>query len=82
MKFTMPFGQTLEIKPSKQMTFEQESNIGHDEEIEGLTWHIFVIQGEMRIELPWFTNTILQASAIALGCQYGAYLYAKTRESP
>jgi len=75
MLFTMPYGQKMEIRPSKELTIDEELDIRQDEEIEGLTWHIFVIRGDTRIELPWFTKNKLQANAIALGCQWGAYLH-------
>jgi len=71
----MPHGQTMEIKPSKEISLEDQSDISLDEEIEGLTWHIFVIRGDMKIQLPLYTTTLLKAYAIALGCQWGAYLH-------
>jgi len=67
----MPYGQKMEIRPSIELTINEELDIGQDEEIEGLTWHIYV----GRIELPWFCKTKMQATGIALGCQWGAYLH-------
>ncbi len=71
MLFTMPYGQTMEIRPSRELTLDENLEIGQDEEIEGLTWHIYI----GKIELPWFCTTKMQATAIALGCQYGARHY-------
>ncbi len=73
MKFTMPYGQVMEIRPSKGLSFDEEMDIGQEEEIDGLTWHVFINEKES----PWFTKNKLQATAIALGIQYGAYYYMK-----
>jgi hypothetical protein len=65
MKFAMPYGETMEIRPSKPI---DEDEVGIDEEVEGVVYQIFWNEKP----LPWCTNTRLQATAIALGCQWGA----------
>lgn len=65
LKFAMPFADTLEIRSSKPIN---EDEIGIDQEVEGIVYSIY--WGD--VPLPWFTKTQLQASAIALGCQWGA----------
>jgi len=78
MRFTMPYGEYLEIRPSKELSIEEELEIGSDEEIEDLIWYISIGGNE---DLPWSCKTRLQACAIALGCQFGAYWREKTREN-
>jgi hypothetical protein len=77
MQFKMPYGQYLEIIPSRYLTFEEELEIGHDEELDDLVWYISISEKE---NMPWSAKTKLQANAIALGCQFGAYWAEKTRE--
>ena len=60
MKFVMPLGESLEIRSEPPLTF--------DKEIQGVIWKIFWNE----VPLPWYTQTKLQAMAIAFGCQYGA----------
>jgi hypothetical protein len=67
MKFHMPNGD-LEIRSHPNLPYHEEIEIGTDEQVKGVTWKIFWND----VELPWFTETRLQALAIALGCQYGA----------
>lgn len=63
--FSMPFGEIMEIRPSKPI---DELEIGIDEEVEGVVYQIFWND----IAFPLHTKTRLQATAIALGCQWGA----------
>ncbi len=63
--FSMPYETKMEIRSSKTI----DENIASDEEVEGIVYHIFW-DGTY---LPWCTNTLLQATAIAFGCQWGAY---------
>jgi hypothetical protein len=65
MLFAMPFGQTLEIRSSQLII---DVDIDMCEEIDGITYSIYW-NGE---RLPWCANTLLSATAIAMGCQYGA----------
>ena len=62
--FSMPFGETLEIRSSKYV----EEHVESDEEVDGIVYRIYW----NGIALPWSTNTLLKATAIAFGCQYGA----------
>lgn len=55
----------MEMRPSEPI---DESEVGMDEEIEGIVYQIFWNNNP----LPWCTKTRLQAGAIALGCQWGA----------
>ena len=66
----MPFGETMEVRPSKVI---DDLEVGIDEEVEGIIWQVFW----NGIALPWHTQTRLQATAIALGCQWGAMETAK-----
>ena len=68
MNFTMPFDETLEIRPSKEITLDEECDIEINEEIEGLEWLAYW-NGEI---LPWSAKTKGQMYAICLGCQWGA----------
>jgi len=68
LSFAMPDGETMEIRASKTI-----DDVGVDEEIEGVIYQIFWNNQAM----PWYTKTRLQAMAIALGCQWGAYETAK-----
>lgn len=68
MKFVMPFGGELDIRPKPSMTLDEELEIGSDEEVEGVIWQLFWND----LPLPWCTKTKLQATALAFGCQYGA----------
>lgn len=63
--FSMPFGERMDIRPSKPI---DELEIGVDEEVEGVVYQIYWND----TPLPWCTKTRLQATAIALGCQWGA----------
>lgn len=72
MKFAMPFGKTMEIRPSKEV---DEFEIGVDEEIEDVFYTIYWDDQP----LPWFTKTRIQAIAIAFGCQWGAYEVLKRK---
>lgn len=65
MLFSMPNQGKLEIRSSKE--FEEEPEI--DEEIDGVVWQVFWNNQP----LPWTTKTRLQATGIALGCQWGAF---------
>lgn len=64
MKFSMPYEQLLEIRPSRDIDDIEDPNV----EIEGVTWHIFWGNEEM----PFHTKTKAHAISIALGCQWGA----------
>jgi hypothetical protein len=72
MKFAMPLGKTLEVIPSRELTLDEE-DYGPEEEIDGVVWRI-VWDDKL---LPWNTKTQLQATAIAMGCQWGACEMAK-----
>jgi len=65
MCFAMPFGGVLEIRPSKELEEEPEM----DEEVDGVVYNIFWNDKL----LPWYTNTRLDATKIAMGCQWGAF---------
>jgi len=69
LAFVMPFGETLEIRSSKEVG----EFIGNDEEVEGVEYRVYWND----VALPWFTKTLLQASAIAFGCQWGAHEMVK-----
>lgn len=62
--FSMPNGKTMEIRSSSEVN----ENIGSDEKVEGIVYKIYWDS----ISLPWCTETLLQATAIAFGCQWGA----------
>jgi hypothetical protein len=64
----MPLGERLEIRSEPPLTFDEEMDIMPDREIQGVIWKIFWNE----VPLPWYTQTKLQAMAIAFGCQYGA----------
>lgn len=66
MRFAMPMGGTLEVRPSKKI---DEDEIGSDEKVEGITYSIYWND----LLLPFSTDTRLQAYAIATGCQWGAF---------
>lgn len=68
MRFSMPLGSVLVIKPNPKLSFDDELDIGPDETREGVIWEIFWNDKP----LPWFTDTKGQAIALAIGCQYGA----------
>lgn len=61
----MPFGEDMEIRPSKEI---DEDEIGIEEEVDGVVYNIY--WGEL--VMPWCTTTRLHATAIAFGCQWGA----------
>ncbi len=69
MKFAMPYNTSLEIRPSLPLTYDEEEEIGIDEEREDLVWNVY--WGDKM--LPWSSKTRNQAYTIALGCQWGAH---------
>lgn len=76
MKFTMPFGDVIEIIPSRELSLDENFEVGFDEEVTDLVWTIVFNNST----LPWSTKTKAQAYAIALGCQWGAYeMYRSVR---
>jgi hypothetical protein len=68
--FAMPMGERLEVRSSEPIDI---LNIDQDEEIDDVFYEIFWND----VALPWTTATKLQAMAIALGCQWGAFETAK-----
>ena len=68
--FAMPGGERLEVRSSKPIDI---LNIDPDEEIDDVYYQIFWND----VALPWTTVTKLQATAVALGCQWGAFETAK-----
>lgn len=71
----MPFLQTLEVRPSRELTLDEEFEMDPTEEFDGVEWNIFWGDNP----LPWSTRTKTQAYAIALGCQWGAYEVLKEK---
>lgn len=65
MKFKIPFGGIIEIRTSKPIDM---ISIGMDEEIQGLTFEIF-LNGK---EMPIYTKTKGQAIAFCLGAVLSA----------
>lgn len=65
MKFTMPFGEVLEVRPSREV---EEIDIAIDEEFHDVIYNIYWNQKQ----LPWHTKTRAEAIMIAFGCQWGA----------
>jgi hypothetical protein len=72
LRFTMPLGETLEIRSISSEPIGDEW-VGFNEETPTTTYHLFWNNNQ----LPWHTNTQLQATAIALGLQWGASEMAK-----
>ena len=70
MRFAMPNGETMEIVPSQEI---DTYDIGTDEIIEGV---VYFIEWEGK-KLPWYTKTRCDATAIAMGCQFGAFQMAE-----
>jgi hypothetical protein len=68
MKFSMPLGGVLEVRSDPELDFDDEIDTPCDKKIEGVIWKIFWNDKQ----LPWYTETKLQAMALAFGCQYGA----------
>jgi hypothetical protein len=65
LNLSMPFGETLEIRSSKEI----DEDVENDEEVEGVEYKIY--WGSTK--LPWHTKTRREAVAIAFGCQFGAF---------
>lgn len=65
--FAAPYGGRIEIKTNKEI--DQDEIPLLDEEIDGL--HYFVTYNG--ITCPFYTETKVEAMAIALGVQWGAY---------
>jgi hypothetical protein len=68
MLFKMPYGKSLEIRPSKVLD-EDLPEIGIDEEIKGLHWIVYL--GDEASPLCFETRQ--RAYCYALGAQWGAY---------
>jgi len=73
MRFSMPRGEYLEIRPSYEIDLDQQLDIEVDEVIPGLLWLIFWND----VQFPWTFTTKSQANAMAWGCQYGASVMYK-----
>ncbi len=71
--FKLPYGKTLEIRPSRELSCDEESEINYADEVEGLVWLLFC--GKKK--LPWFCTTKKQAIEIAIGVQWGAYRFTE-----
>jgi len=67
--YAMPMGGTLEIRS----THPVEEDIGSDEEIEGVVYKIYW----HGVPIPFCTNTLLKATIMAFGCQWGAQEMSK-----
>lgn len=65
-RYAMPFGETLEVRSNR--ISEQEDDF-IDKEVDGVFYFIYWNKKKM----PWVSTTLVQATAIALGCQWGAF---------
>ena len=63
MKFTMPYGGVLEVRPSREI----EEDVEMDEEKDGLTWEVWW----MGRKVPLVFKTRYEAIVMAVGAQWG-----------